>query len=139
MPNLFASEGAKVVLTDIAEKEGQELADKLNGTFFHHDVTDEDRWIEIINETEKKYGRIDVLVNNAGIVKLVIQKIRQLKNINLLCQFIWTALFGCKYVIPVMAKNGGGSIVNMCSIASVQGESYVAAYCAAKGAIEAYS
>ena len=58
---LFASEGAKVVLTDIAEKEGQELADKLNGTFFHHDVTDEDRWIEIINETEKKYGRIDVL------------------------------------------------------------------------------
>ena len=66
---LFASEGAKVVLTDIAEKEGQELADKLNGTFFHHDVTDEDRWIEIINETEKKYGRIDVLVNNAGIVK----------------------------------------------------------------------
>ena len=66
---LFASEGAQVVLTDIAEDKGQALADKLSGTFFKHDVTDEDRWIEIINETEKKYGRIDVLVNNAGIVK----------------------------------------------------------------------
>ena len=66
---LFASEGAEVVLTDIAEDKGQALADKLGGTFFKHNVTDEDRWIEIINETEKKYGRIDVLVNNAGIVK----------------------------------------------------------------------
>ena len=60
---LFAAEGAKVVLTDIAEDQGQALADKLGGTFFNHNVTDEDRWIEIINETEKKYGAIDVLVN----------------------------------------------------------------------------
>ena len=50
-----------------------------------------------------------------------------------------STFFGCKYSIPVMAETGGGSIVNMCSIASVQGESYVAAYCAAKGAIEAYT
>jgi 3(or 17)beta-hydroxysteroid dehydrogenase len=50
-----------------------------------------------------------------------------------------STFFGCKYSIPVMAESGGGSIVNMCSIASVQGESYVAAYCAAKGAIEAYT
>ncbi len=137
---LFASEGAKVVLTDIAEKEGQELADKLNGTFFHHDVTDEDRWIEIINETEKKYGRIDVLVNNAGIVKPGDPENQTTEEYKFtMSVHMDSTFFGCKYVIPVMAKNGGGSIVNMCSIASVQGESYVAAYCAAKGAIEAYS
>ena len=50
---LFASEGAKVVITDIAETEGQVLAEKLGGIFFKQDVTDEDRWIEIISETEK--------------------------------------------------------------------------------------
>ena len=107
---LFASEGAKVVLTDIAEKEGQELADKLNGTFFHHDVTDEDRWIEIINETEKKYGRIDVLVNNAGIVKPGDPENQTTEEYKFtMSVHMDSTFFGCKYVIPVMAKNGGGS------------------------------
>ena len=137
---LFASEGAQVVLTDIAEDKGQALADKLSGTFFKHDVTDEDRWIEIINKTEKKYGRIDVLVNNAGIVKPGDPENQTTEEYRLtMSVHMDSTFFGCKYVIPVMAKTGGGSIVNMCSIASVQGESYVAAYCAAKGAIEAYS
>ena len=137
---LFASEGAQVVLTDIAEDKGQALADKLSGIFFKHDVTDEDRWIEIINETEKKYGRIDVLVNNAGIVKPGDPENQTTEEYRLtMSVHMDSTFFGCKYVIPVMAKTGGGSIVNMCSIASVQGESYVAAYCAAKGAIEAYS
>ena len=137
---LFASEGATVVITDIAENEGQALAEKLGGTFFKQDVRDEDRWIEIISETEKKYGRIDILVNNAGIVKPGDPENQTTEEYRLtMAVHMDSTFFGCKYVIPVMAKTGGGSIVNMCSIASVQGESYVAAYCAAKGAIEAYS
>ena len=104
------------------------------------DVTDEERWKEVIAETIKLHGKLDILVNNAGIVEVgdpenqTTEEYRKTMAVHMDSTF-----FGCKYSIPVMAETGGGSIVNMCSIASVQGESYVAAYCAAKGAIEAYT
>jgi len=137
---LFANEGAKVVLTDVAEDEGQKLADEIGATFMQQDVTDEERWKEVIAETIKLHGKLDILVNNAGIVEVgdpenqTTEEYRKTMAVHMDSTF-----FGCKYSIPVMAETGGGSIVNMCSIASVQGESYVAAYCAAKGAIEAYT
>ena len=137
---LFAKEGAKVVLTDVAADNGQELADKIGATFMQQDVTDEERWKEIISDTVNLHGKLDVLVNNAGIVEVgdpenqTTEEYRKTMAVHMDSTF-----FGCKYSIPVMAESGGGSIVNMCSIASVQGESYVAAYCAAKGAIEAYT
>ena len=137
---LFAKEGAKVVLTDVAADNGQELADKIGATFMQQDVTDEERWKEIISDTVNLHGKLDVLVNNAGIVEVgdpenqTTEEYRKTMAVHMDSTF-----FGCKFSIPVMAESGGGSIVNMCSIASVQGESYVAAYCAAKGAIEAYT
>ncbi len=137
---LFAKEGAKVILTDVASDEGQKIADKIGATFMQQDVTDEERWKEIITETVNLHGRLDILVNNAGIVEVgdpenqTTSEYRKTMAVHMDSTF-----FGCKYSIPVMAETGGGSIVNMCSIASVQGESYVAAYCAAKGAIEAYT
>tara|TARA_B100000929_G_scaffold59056_1_gene44528 strand:- start:2333 stop:3100 length:768 start_codon:yes stop_codon:yes gene_type:complete len=137
---LFAKEGAKVILTDVASDEGQKIADKIGATFMQQDVTDEERWKEIITETVNLHGRLDILVNNAGIVEVgdpenqTTAEYRKTMAVHMDSTF-----FGCKYSIPVMAETGGGSIVNMCSIASVQGESYVAAYCAAKGAIEAYT
>ena len=137
---LFAKEGAKVILTDVASDEGQKIADKIGATFMQQDVTDEERWKEIIAETVNLHGRLDILVNNAGIVEVgdpenqTTAEYRKTMAVHMDSTF-----FGCKYSIPVMAETGGGSIVNMCSIASVQGESYVAAYCAAKGAIEAYT
>ncbi len=137
---LFANEGAKVVLTDVAEDEGQKLANEIGATFMQQDVTDEERWKEVIAETIKLHGKLDILVNNAGIVEVgdpenqTTEEYRKTMAVHMDSTF-----FGCKYSIPVMAETGGGSIVNMCSIASVQGESYVAAYCAAKGAIEAYT
>ena len=137
---LFANEGAKVILTDVAADKDQELADKIGATFMQQDVTDEGRWKQIISDTVNLHGKLDVLVNNAGIVEVgdpenqTTEEYRKTMAVHMDSTF-----FGCKYSIPVMAESGGGSIVNMCSIASVQGESYVAAYCAAKGAIEAYT
>ena len=137
---LFAQEGAKVILTDVVADKGQELADKIGATFMQQDVTDEERWKEIIKETVNTHGKLDVLVNNAGIVEVgdpenqTTEEYRKTMAVHMDSTF-----FGCKFSIPVMTESGGGSIVNMCSIASVQGESYVAAYCAAKGAIEAYT
>lgn len=137
---LFAKEGAKVILTDVASDAGQKIADEIGATFMQQDVTDEERWKEIIAETVNLHGKLDVLVNNAGIVEVgdpenqTTAEYRKTMAVHMDSTF-----FGCKYSIPVMAETGGGSIVNMCSIASVQGESYVAAYCAAKGAIEAYT
>ena len=137
---LFAKEGAKVILTDVASDEGQKIADEIGATFMQQDVTDEERWKEVIAETVNLHGKLDILVNNAGIVEVgdpenqTTAEYRKTMAVHMDSTF-----FGCKYSIPVMAKTGGGSIVNMCSIASVQGESYVAAYCAAKGAIEAYT
>ena len=137
---LFAKERAKVILTDVASDKGQKLAEEIGATFIQQDVTDEERWKEVIAETIKLHGRLDILVNNAGIVEVgdpenqTTEEYRKTMAVHMDSTF-----FGCKYSIPVMAETGGGSIVNMCSIASVQGESYVAAYCAAKGAIEAYT
>ncbi len=137
---LFAKEGAKVILTDVASDKGQKLAEEIGATFMQQDVTDEERWKEVIAETITLHGRLDILVNNAGIVEVgdpenqTTEEYRKTMAVHMDSTF-----FGCKYSIPVMAETGGGSIVNMCSIASVQGESYVAAYCAAKGAIEAYT
>ena len=137
---LFAKEGAKVILTDVASDKGQKLAEEIGATFMQQDVTDEERWKEVIAETIKLHGKLDILVNNAGIVEVgdpenqTTEEYRKTMAVHMDSTF-----FGCKYSIPVMAETGGGSIVNMCSIASVQGESYVAAYCAAKGAIEAYT
>ncbi len=137
---LFAKEGAKVILTDVASDEGQKIADEIGATFMQQDVTDEERWKEVIAETVNLHGKLDILVNNAGIVEVgdpenqTTAEYRKTMAVHMDSTF-----FGCKYSIPVMVKTGGGSIVNMCSIASVQGESYVAAYCAAKGAIEAYT
>ncbi len=137
---LFASEGAKVVLTDVAEDEGQKLAEEIGATFMQQDVTDEERWKEVISETVKLHGRLDILVNNAGIVEVGDPENQTTEEYRFtMAVHMDSTFFGCKYSIPVMAETGGGSIVNMCSIASVQGESYVAAYCAAKGAIEAYT
>jgi len=137
---LFAAEGANVVITDIAEEKGQALAAEIGCHFIHQDVRDEKRWGEVLQETVERFGGLDVLVNNAGVVRVGNPEDQTTEEYRFtMSVHVDSVFFGCRAAIPLMAAGGGGSIVNMCSIAAIQGESYVAAYCMAKGAIDSYT
>lgn len=142
---LFAKEGAKVVATDISDKleeEVQEIvADGGDVIAVKHDVSSPDSWQEIVNKTLETYGKIDVLVNNAGIhiAKGILEA--ELDDWNKVMEINTTGVWlGMKAVIPHMQKNGGGSIINTSSIAAIVGgvgDGGGAAYSASKGAVRA--
>ncbi len=135
---VLAREGARVVVTDVDRERGAAVAKEIGGTYRFHDVTDEGQWQALIAEVERTHGGLHVLVNNAGIVEpgtIESQSYAEYKR-----QMAVSAdgtFLGCKYAVPLIAKSGGGSIVNMASIASKRGVHTVTAYCAAKGAVEA--
>jgi 3(or 17)beta-hydroxysteroid dehydrogenase len=135
---LLAREGARVVVADLNEKDGQAVADAIggNGTFMRLDVTDEDNWQAVVAATVAKFGRLDILVNNAGMIALgniVDTDLAMWRKINAVNSD--GVFLGCKHAIPAMAASGGGSIINMSSVAAIHGQSFVAAYTASKGAV----
>lgn len=117
-------EGAKVVLTDINAEKGQALAASLgeNALFIKHDVTNEQDWLKVINETESKFGPVNVLVNNAGItmakslLETSLEDYRRIVEINQISVFL-----GMKAVTPSMQKTKQGSIINISSINGLVG------------------
>lgn len=133
----LAEEGARVVLADINLKQGQAVADEIPGARFEHfDVTREANWIALIDKVVADFGRLDILLNCAGIVRLA--------SIEDTSEEIWREInavgtdgtfFGCKHALRVMKVAGGGSIINMCSTASIQGGPMIFAYAASKSAI----
>lgn len=132
-------DGAKVVLTDIDSERGKKAAQALgaNTLFIQHDVASEEDWLRVLNATVVHFGKIDVLVNNAGILKqgsivdTSLDDLRRLNSVNYEGVFL-----GCKHVIPFIEKSGnGGSIINMSSIAAMNGLSSTVAYGASKGAV----
>ena len=135
---LFAAEGAKVVITDILEEEGKGLADEIGGEahFRKLDVASEVDWDALVVETLSIYGRIDVLINNAGVSGshpdvLNTDTWDEQMNINARGVFL-----GMRAVIPKMRDAGGGSIVNISSISGLTGQKFVhMGYNAAKGAV----
>lgn len=137
---LLAAEGAHVVVTDMNETDGRAVADAIgeHAVFMRLNVTDEDNWKSVIAATVERFGRLDILVNNAGIIALgnivdtTLESWRLVNSVNSDGVFL-----GCKHAIPVMAKSGGGSIINMSSVAAIHGQSFVAAYTASKGAVRA--
>ncbi|MEW5703838.1 MAG: glucose 1-dehydrogenase [Pseudomonadota bacterium] len=141
MCRLLAKEGAKVVLTDIKEAEGQATAAaiaKAGGTafFLAQDVRSEERWKEVTAETIKRFGRLDVLVNNAGVVLMknveqtTFDEWKWLHAINLDAVFL-----GTKYGIAAMKEGGGGSIVNLSSIEGIIADENLFAYNSSKGGV----
>jgi len=139
---LLAEEGAQVVLTDLNEADGQAAADSIgdNALFIRHDVTSEDNWVAVVEKTLEHFGRLDILVNNAGmmamgsVVDTDLDTYRKTHAVNSEGVFL-----GCKHAIPAMEQSGGGSIINMSSVAALHGMSFVAAYSASKGAVAGLS
>ena len=140
----LAEEGATVVLTDINAEAGAAAAARIGGSamFLRHDVSDEADWVDVIAEVDRRFGRLDVLVNNAGVVVTATPEETTLQQFRLVNSILAEGVFlGCKHAIPVMAKNKtgghGGSIINISSVASHLGYSMYFAYAAAKGAVRA--
>ena len=137
---LLASEGAKVVVADLNEADGQAVADDIgeNAVFMRLDVTDEANWEQVVADTVERFGGLDILVNNAGLMQLGSVVDTELADFKTTHAVNNEGVFlGCKHAIPAMADSGGGSIVNMSSVAALHGMSFVLAYSASKGAVRA--
>lgn len=119
----FVEEGAKVILTDINEEGGNALAAELgdNAIFIKQDVADEQGWADVVSAGEAKFGTVNVLINNAGIIGPIADTLTMTKEqFENVCAINQTGvMLGMKAVIPSMLKAGGGSIVNVSSIAGL--------------------
>ncbi len=135
---LFAEEGASVVLTDVQEQKGADVARAIGAAarFLPHDVSQEDDWRRILQEVVRQIGRLDVLVNNAGILVSGTIESSSLDDFHRANAVMVDGVFlGCKYAIEEMKKSGGGSIINLSSIAAQIAQPHFLPYSAAKGAV----
>lgn len=134
----LAAEGARVAVSDINFAGAQATAADIGdgAIALEHDVTDEAAWQNVLAETEDKLGGLHVLVNCAGIVSLgtveetTLEEWRRIHAVDLDSVFL-----GCKYAVPMIARHGGGSIVNLSSISGIVAGHNLAAYNSAKAAV----
>lgn len=140
---LFAAEGAKaVVVADILDQEGKEVVAEIgkaggHASYLHLDVTDEAQWKAAVEGTVAAHGKLDVLVNNAGISGSAETDLYDTAAWNRLMGINATGVFlGMKYATAAMKQSGGGSIVNLSSISGIVGQGYIhVGYNASKGAV----
>ena len=143
----FVSEGANVIFGDILDEVGIKLADEINNysnnaKYVHLDVTIEDDWKSAVEAAVTEYGKLDILVNNAGIVinrvpieERTVEEWDRVQAVNSRGVFL-----GTKHAIPAMRNGGGGSIINICSVAGYgQSTTQEPAYAASKGAVRIFS
>lgn len=139
----FAKKGYNVVITSRNEKRGEQTLTEMKEmgadvAFMKLDVNNEQECIQLIEKVVEKFGKLDTLVNNAGIsgeqsgllADSTGENLRALFDTNILGLF-----FGMKYAIRAMLKTGGGSVINLASIAGLNGLLYSAQYCASKHAV----
>jgi len=137
---ILAREGAKLLLTDLDDVAGHRLAEQIGAVYLHHDVTDEAGWPAVAVAAEQHFGRLDILVANAGIgimgpaVDMSLADWRRQMAVNVDGVFL-----SVKYSIPVMRRSGGGSIVMMSSVAGLRGSAGLACYSASKGAVRLFA
>lgn len=130
---VLAAEGARIVICDLLDHEGQALAQEVGGVYHHLDVTSESQWQTAIAFAEETFGPVDILVNNAGVVGLTPLDTCDLEEWNRVISVNLTGTFlGIRYVAESMKRAGGGVIVNMSSTAGLTGYSHLGAYVASK-------
>lgn len=138
---LFVKEGAAVVLGDILSAEGEKVAADIRAgggqaTFIKLDVTQEADWQQAVDTTTRTYGKLHILVNNAGIFPIEGVEATSMELWNRVVAINQTGVWlGMKAAIPAMRKAGGGSIVNISSIAGLIGSGMATAYHGTKGAV----
>ncbi len=142
---LLAKEGAKVTISDTHEVNGKGVAEEINrgggeAIFVKHDVTREADWEKVIRITLDRFGKLDILVNNAGVMlwknieNTSLEEWRWLLGVNLDGVFL-----GTKYAIGAMKQGGGGSIINISSVAGLVGTLDTSAYHASKGGVRIFT
>lgn len=142
---LFGREGGKVVITDLRPVEGEASAQALrdqgyDAVFLEQDVTDETRWKEVVAEVVSKFGRLDVLVNNAGVGIETELETSDLAHWRFVNAVNMEAVFmGTQNAIKQMKLNGGGSIINISSIEGLVGDPRFGAYNASKGGVRLFT
>ena len=142
---LFVKEGAKVVIADILEPEGNAVAAQIregggDASFIRLDVTSEDDWRDAVEFTLNTYGRLDILINNAAIYKRTPIVQTELDEWNQIMDINSTGVFlGTKHAVPAMQKSGGGSIINISSTAGLVGSERGSAYGASKGSVRLFT
>jgi len=132
---MLVAEGAKVVIADILDEPGQTLADELGDAarYVHLDVSDEEQWQAAVEAAVTAFGKVNVLVNNAGIVQVAPLKSLDVDKWNrVLAVNLTGAMLGIKAVLGPMKDAGGGSIINVSSIEGMRGASWVHSYVASK-------
>ena len=135
----FVSEGAQVIISDINTDAGESVSKEIDARFITHDVSDEAGWKTVLDKTVQAFGNLHILVNNAGMEDS--SKAEDPENTTLASwERIMTVnaggvFLGCKYGIPVIRSSGGGSIVNMSSIAALVATPFITSYGASKAAV----
>lgn len=134
---LLAREGARVVVTDLDDEPGRETAETIGeALFLHHDVRSEADWRRVVDAARERFGRIDALVNDAGIYLIKDTAETSLEELHEIFRTNVDGVFlGMKLVAPIMAERGGGSIVNLSSMDGIVGSEGHAAYGASKAAV----
>jgi 3(or 17)beta-hydroxysteroid dehydrogenase len=134
---VLAREGARVVITDVQDELGAQIAAEIPGSLYlHQDVRSEARWHEVVAETIKTFGRLDTLVNNAGLVTFGDVEALSYADFKRQIDVMLDGTFlGCQAAIPHMSREGWGSIINIGSIGAIKGLSAIPAYAGAKGGI----
>lgn len=141
----FADEGAIIVATDIEAEAGKALAAEIEASggqanFLEHDVTSEEAWADVIANTRDRHGKLDVLINNAGIgMTGLVHEMdydlwRKMMSVNVDGVFL-----GTKHALPLMREAGSGNIINVSSIAGIRSTANFSCYCATKAAVKSFT
>ncbi|WP_084398498.1 SDR family NAD(P)-dependent oxidoreductase [Henriciella aquimarina] len=141
----FAEEGAILVATDIETEPGQALVSEIEGKggqahFIAHDVSSEEAWIGVMADIRERHGRLDVLINNAGIGmtglvhEMELSLWRKMMSVNVDGVFL-----GVKHALPLMRAAGTGNIINVSSVAGIRSTANFSCYCATKAAVRSFT